>query len=63
MEKNIDPNFKELVLTICAFAPMVCLLATGNITKVHVWVALFTALFVYSIARVVVKRKTGQWKW
>ena len=61
--KDLDPNFKEKVLSMCIVIPFFLLILTPHIEKGHVWIAFMTDLMVYSIARIGYKIKKGKWQW
>jgi len=63
IDKRIDPNYKEKVLNISILAPFILLIATPEVDKVHVWFAYIAVGMWYSLARIIYKMKTGQWKW
>jgi hypothetical protein len=63
MNHQVDPKWKESILTILILGPFVCLLGTEHIDKGEVWVVFGIDLFVYTLARIAARRKTGSWKW
>lgn len=63
MSQQIDPNFKEGWLTLLIVMPFIILLGIEHLDKGAVWVAFGVDLFAYAVARIVVRTKTGRWKW
>jgi hypothetical protein len=63
MSKPVDPNYKELMLTICIVMPFMLLLGMAQVEKGDVWAALFVDAFVYAVARSVFRRRSGHWRW
>jgi hypothetical protein len=63
MATKLDPNFKELILTLCVLMPPLILFGMPHPDKSDIAVTYFSTAFVYLVARLTVRRKTGSWKW
>jgi len=63
MSKQIDPKWKEAVLTLLIVLPFVMLLIGQRIDNNDLFVAYGVDIFAYILARIFVRQKTGSWKW
>ena len=55
---------KERVLTVLAFWPYFYLLPKlDDLTPLIVWTACVVSIFVYIVARITFRIKTGSWQW
>lgn len=62
-EKKIDPLWKEGVLTLLIILPFIMFLFGERIDNNDLFMVYGTDLFIYIMARIVVRQKTGSWKW
>ena len=63
MNKPVNPNFKEGVLTLCIVMPFIFLLVGKRIDNNDLFVAYGVDLVLYLMARVVYRQKVGTWRW
>jgi hypothetical protein len=63
MSNQIDPNFKEGMLTILIVMPFIILLSLSHIDKEDVIAVFISDAIAYAIMRITYKQKTGRWKW